>query len=125
MRYLGVDFGLKKVGLASSGGTLAAPLKTIEVKGFRDAVEKVEKLVTAEGFDKVIVGLPEGKIGQTVLGFVNALQKLGIDAETCDETLSSKRAKQLMIELGVSVKKRRFEDDIAAAQILQDYLDSP
>lgn len=124
MKYLGIDFGLRRIGLAESEGNIASPLKTIEVKSFKDAVDQIAKLVTKDRLDKIVIGLPEGKMGRTVLGFVNTLQKLGIDVETFDETLSSKRAKKIMIELGVSVRKRRFEDDIAAAQILQDYLDS-
>lgn len=124
MRYLGIDFGLRRIGLAISEGDLAAPLKTIAVKGLIDASQKVAEFVQKEGFSRVVVGLPEGKMGKNVLGFVNTLRKTGLNVETFDETLSSKRAKQVMIELGVSVKKRRLEDAYSAAQILQDFLDS-
>lgn len=124
MKYLGIDFGLKRIGLAISEGDLAAPLKTIAVKGLIDASQKVAEFVQKEGFSRVVVGLPEGQMGKNVLGFVNTLRKKGFNVETFDETLSSKRAKQMMIELGVSVKKRRLEDAYSAAQILQDFLDS-
>lgn len=124
MKYLGVDFGLKRVGLATSEGNFASPLKTIEVKGIVDAVLKVIALCKNEQFSKVIVGMPEGKIGKNVLGFVKKLKKEGIDVETFDETLSSIRALENMIEAGVPKEKRRVNDDQAAAIILQDYLDS-
>lgn len=122
MKYLGIDFGLKRVGLATSEGSLASPLKVLEVKGINDAVLKLKEL--CREFDKIIVGLPEGKMGQNVLGFVKKLKKGGIEVYTVDETLSSKRALDYMIESGVAKEKRSVNDDAAAAIILQDYLDN-
>lgn len=124
MKYLGIDFGLRRVGLATSEGELAAPFKTMKVNNFQDAVSKVLEQVKVAGYNKIVVGLPEGWMKQNVLGFVSRLKKDGIEVETFDETLSSKKAKQTMIELGVPVKKRRHEDAYSAAHILQDYLDS-
>lgn len=124
MRYLGVDFGLKRVGLAISEGTLASPLKTIEVRGLANAIEKVEEIAQSQGFTKIVVGLPEGKMGQTVLGFVKALKKKELDVVTTDETLSSQQAIQRMIELNIPKKVRLTNDAYSAAIILQNYLDS-
>ncbi len=124
MRYLGVDFGLRRIGLAQSAGIIASPLKTIEVKSLKDAQEKVKELIRSEGFDKAIIGLPEGKMGQTVSGFIKALSKAGIDVETADETLSSQQALTQMIKLNIPKKKRLIRDADAAAIILQNYLDS-
>ncbi len=121
MKYLGVDFGLRRIGLATSDGELASPFKVVEGRGFTDLVEKIKK--EAVGFDKIVVGLPEGKIGQTVLGFVKALKKSGLDVETADETLSSQKAVEAMVELNISKKDRRVIDAVAAAIILQNYLD--
>ena len=75
-------------------------------------------------FDKIIVGLPEGKIGQTVLGFIKALRKNGLDVTETDETLSSRKALEEMIKQNVSKKQREMTDSVAAAIILQNYLDS-
>lgn len=124
MKYLGIDFGLKRVGLATSDGELASPLKTIEVKSCKDAVQKVVELVKAQGVSKVIVGLPEGKMGQTVLGFVNALKKAGLDVEETDETLSTYQAISQMIEENIPKRKRRINDAYSAAIILQEYLEN-
>lgn len=124
MRYLGIDFGLKRVGLATSEGTLAYPFKTLEVKNFKDAVEQVKKLVEVEGFESIVVGLPEGKMGQTVLGFIKSLKKMELDVVEADETLSSQKAIQQMIELNIPKNKRQTSDAYSAAIILQDYLDS-
>lgn len=124
MRYLGVDFGLRRVGLATSEGELASPLDTIEVKSLLDAIEKIQKFAKKGEFTKIVVGLPEGKIGQTVHGFVKALRRKGFDVDTADEVLSSQEAIQKMIELNIPKKQRRLNDAQAAAIMLQNYLDS-
>lgn len=124
MKYLGVDFGLRRVGLAISRGELVSPLDTIRVKGLRDAVQKVSEFAKSQEFTKIVVGLPEGKMGQVVLGFIKALKRKGFEIETADETLSSQKAVQVMVKLNVSKKARRFSDAQAAAIILQNYLDS-
>lgn len=123
MKYLGIDFGLRRIGIATSEGELASPLKTIQVKGYKDGLEKVVEVIGTGGFDKIVVGLPEGKIGKTVLGFVKALKKMGLSVECSDETLSSKRALERMIELNIPKNKRRFNDEMAATIILQNWLD--
>src|SRR3989344_5452730 len=123
MKYLGIDFGLRRVGLARSEGMLVTPLKIIEIKGFRDGVQQISDFALKEEFTKIVVGLPEGKIGKTVLGFVTALRKEGFNVETGDETLSSQQATRQMVEENIPQKKRYFNDATAAAIILQNYLD--
>lgn len=123
MKYLGIDFGLKRIGLAISEGDLASPWQILEVKNFSDAVEKIVRVIKEWAFEKIVVGLPEGKMGQNVVGFVNALKRQGFEVETVDETLSSKKALQVMIEQGAARKKRHHEDAFSAAEILQNYLD--
>ncbi len=122
MRYLGIDFGLRRVGLAISDGELASPYKILEGQRFNNLLEQVKK--ESIGFDKVVVGMPQGKMGKTVLRFIKVLRKSGLDVIETDETLSSKRALTQVIEQGVSKKHRKFNDDTAAAIILQDWLDS-
>ena len=124
MKYLGIDFGLRRVGLARSEGMLVTPLKIIEIKGFRDGVQQISDFARKEEFTKIVVGLPEGKIGKTVLGFVTALRKEGFNVETGDETLSSQQASRQMVEENIPQKKRYFNDATAAAIILQNYLDN-
>lgn len=123
MKYLGIDFGLKRIGLAISEGELASPWQILEVNNFSDAVGKVTKVIQDGGFEKVVVGLPEGKMGKNVIGFVNALKRLGFEVETADETLSSKKALEAMIRQGVHRKKREEKDAYSAAEILQNYLE--
>lgn len=124
MRYLGIDFGLKRVGLAFSEGELATPFKTIQVRNFKDALKQVIAVVEKESFDQIVVGLPEGKIGQTVLGFIKALRQSGLNVVEADETLSTQKATAQMIDLGIKKKNRQTSDAVAAAIILQNYLDT-
>lgn len=124
MRYLGIDFGLRRIGLATSEyGELASPWQVLEVSSFKNALEKIKQVTAQNKFDKVVVGLPEGSIGKTVSGFIKALKKLGLNVEEADETLSSKIAMARMIELKIPKNKRRVNDATAAAIILQNYLD--
>ena len=124
MKYLGVDFGLRRVGLAVSDGSIASPFKTLEVKNFSDAVEKIIQITQKENFSNLIVGLPEGKIGKTVMGFINALKKRGFNVTASDETLSSQQAISDMIAQNIPKEKRKVSDAVAAAIILQQFLDS-
>ena len=124
MKYLGIDFGLRKIGLAVSEGELASAWQILEVKGFSNAFEKISKIIIDGRFEKMVIGLPEGKMAKVVAGFAKALKKEGFEVETIDETLSSKKALQIMIKQGVSRKKRRDEDAFSAAEILQNYLDN-
>ncbi len=123
MKYLGIDFGLKRIGLAISEGEIASPLRTLEVKNFKDAINKVLGVVESEGAGKVVVGLPEGKMGKTVLGFIKALRKSGLDVSEADETLSSQKATEQMIKQNIPRGIRRVNDSSAAAIILQEWLD--
>ena len=124
MRYLGIDFGLRRIGLATSEyGQLASPWQVLEVSSLKDALEKVKKVIAQNESDKIVVGLPEGKIGKKVLGFIKALKKAGFNVEEADETLSSKKAVTQMIELKIPKNKRQISDDYSAAIILQNYLD--
>ena len=124
MKYLGIDFGLRKIGLAVSEGVLASPWQILEVRNFSDAVYKVTNIIQKESVDKIIIGMPEGKMVKNISGFIKALKKKGFDVETAQETLSSKRALERMIEANIGRKKRRDEDAFSAAEILQNYLDT-
>ncbi len=129
MRYLGVDYGLKKIGLSISEGQIASPLKVLQISGLNDAVAKIIQVINKEEIDRVIVGVPDsGQARSIVKKFI---VKLKIDLKEkvvsvieADETLSSASAKDLMLDLGLGEKARREEDAYAAVIILQNFLDS-
>lgn len=123
MKYLGVDFGLRRIGLALSEGEIATPFLTINAKNTDDAFNKIQDIIQKQAADTAVIGLPESGIRQTVLKFIKKLQTI-IEIKTVEETLSSKIAKAEMIKLGLGRKKRMHEDAYAACVILQNYLDN-
>ena len=116
---------MKRIGLATSEGELASLFKTISVKSLVDSIASMIRIIEAEKIDLVVVGMPEGKTGKAAKRFVEALKKEGLNVETSDETLSTQNAGKLMIEMGIPRNKRRQNDVQAAAEILQNYLDTP
>lgn len=123
MRYLGIDWGLKKIGIAVSEGEIATPLETLQVNGLEDAITKVVGCIEDEIADLIILGAPEGEMGEIVKKVSKRLKSEGFDVVLSDETLSTQEAKGLMIEMGLSQKDRKEDNATAAAIILQRYLD--
>ncbi|MCL5410024.1 MAG: Holliday junction resolvase RuvX [Patescibacteria group bacterium] len=123
MKYLAIDWGMKKAGLAFSEGKLATPLQVIHFSNFATGIQTVTKIARQQQVDILVVGLPEGQMGQAVRKAARQLQEEGFKVEFADETLSSQQAQKIMIEEGNSKKDRREEDKVAAALILQNFLD--
>lgn len=120
MKYLGVDWGEKKIGLAlgSSETGLALP------SGIVDDFEHIEKLCRDEEIDVIVVGVARmrgGKweVGDELRGFVERLRRIeGVRVELTDERLTTKMAGKL--DRGLKGK----DDAVAAQLILQGFLDS-
>jgi len=120
MKYLGIDYGRRKIGLAVSDGKLAEPLKVIRYKDLIVSIEQIKNVIKREKIEKVVVGMSEGDMAEESKRFAKML-----NAEMYDETLTSIDAITLSIQGGVKRKKRReMEDAYAATIMLQNYLDS-
>ena len=122
-KILGVDFGEKRIGLAIAINDLAEPLSIIKVDDLDIAIEKIAGICQQEEIREIVLGLPSGservkKFGQRLV------EETGLKVVFWDETLTSEEALSKMIQAGKSQKKRRNLDDISAAIILQEYLDS-
>lgn len=126
MRYLGIDFGLKKIGLAISEGYLPHPYKVIRVKNPNNSLNEIKKIIQKEKIDKIIVGISEGEMAEKSKKFAAFLKKkTGTDTETVDETLSSQNAQNLLYSAKKQRKKRKErEDSVSASLILENYLSS-
>lgn len=123
MVYLGIDYGLKKMGVAISEGLTASPLTIIETSGLADAVTKIKRIISREKADSLVIGLPEsGKARDIVKKFITQICKYTTVIEF-EETLTSIEARKTMITLGKGKKQRGKEDAYAATLILQNYLD--
>lgn len=123
MKYLGVDFGLKKIGLAISEGELSSPLAVIHIKNLNEGIKKIEEVVNKQKIDRIVIGVPDSGVRTTIFKAVKKLKEK-FDVVVADETLSSNIAQSTMINLGIGKKKRAEEDAYAAAEILQEYLAS-
>jgi len=134
MRVLAVDHGEKRIGLAISDptATIASPLTVIEhVSRALDAAQ-VAALAAQHDAGLIIVGQSfdeEGRpnaAGRSAARFAEALRgQIDIPVEMWDESLSTSDARAARVELGVPRKKRAgHQDALAAAVILQSYLDS-
>ena len=125
MRLLGIDYGRAKVGLALSQGMLAEPVKVIRYEGEDELTQQIREIVEKEAVEKIVVGVSEGKSEQEARQYGEKLKSLGVEVVFFDETLSTVSAQELAREAGMKRKKRKaLEDAIAAAVMLQSYLDS-
>lgn len=126
-KFLGIDYGKKKIGLAVSDGSLAEAGQVLEVSGLADALHQIRQQVSKAGAEVVVVGRPDsGEALNLQQRFIKELKKACPDLEVveADETLTSKQAASLMVESAVPKKRRTREDAYSAALILQNYLDS-
>jgi putative Holliday junction resolvase len=125
MKYLGVDYGRRKIGLAISEGKLAEPWKVIRYKDIKILRDEIKKIATDLETETIVIGISEGEMGEEEKEFSSSLRKTGISVINWDETLTTQEAQRLSQEAGISRKKRKsLEDAYSAALILQDYLDN-
>jgi putative Holliday junction resolvase len=134
VRVLALDLGTKRVGVAVSdrSGTIASPLTVLQRSG-RQALdhERIKALVEEEEAVLVVVGLPlsmdgsVGKAAQAALREVQALTTVvGVPVETFDERLTTVTADRMLMEFRMRAEDRRkVIDKVAAAVILQSWLD--
>jgi putative Holliday junction resolvase len=127
--YLGIDFGLKRVGLAI-GDRVAIPKGV--VSNDQDLIRSVFDLIVEVGAEKVIIGQPikddgrEGDLSPAIQKFATDLGRV-FEGEIIfeDESDTTSSANQKLIAANIPIKKSKEEiDAIAAAAILQQYIDN-
>lgn len=130
-RILGIDYGTRRVGLAMSDPLeiIATPFDTIS-KG--KVFGKIKELVDEFDISKIIVGYPlringeKGKRAKEVEEFAEELTKrFHISTLLWDERYSTLEAEDIIRNKERKLKKQKGKvDKVAAAVILQSYLDS-
>ncbi len=134
-KLLGVDFGLKRVGLAVCDGMriLATPLPAIKTSSMRMSIDEVARAAQENGAGGIVVGLPLNLDGSESVqsgrarAFARNLEKVsGLRVELFDERLTTVEADGLLKEAGVKSAQKRAElvDSMSAVVILQSYIDN-
>ncbi|NOY53327.1 MAG: Holliday junction resolvase RuvX [Deltaproteobacteria bacterium] len=132
MRAIGLDFGEKSIGVSVSDplGMIAQGLKTIRRKSWHADLEELRAIIDEYEADRLIVGLPrnmDGSFGpsaEKVQLFMKKLKIFNLPIEPVDERLTTVMAERALLEGDVSRKRRKqVIDQVAAALILQGYLD--
>ncbi len=132
MRYLAIDYGLKRSGLAvcDADETLASPLVVLTGQG--GLIERIGQVATDQAVDAIVLGLPlnmdgtEGDQAKRVRDFaVQLIKQIELPLFFQDERLSTFDAEKKLAALGITRKKKKKHlDAIAAATILQAFIDS-
>ena len=134
MRILGLDYGEKRIGVAVCDelGITAQGLPTIIRKTKKHDLEIFANIIRDYNVEKIVIGYPlrldgsEGIQCEKVNRFAALLHEIfSLSVIKWPETLSTKEAEEILINSGVSWRKRKkVVDRLAACLILQSYLDS-
>ena len=134
---LGIDAGERRIGVAMSDETrlLASPVTVLDrrPKGLAPVLDAILELVRREDVRHIVVGLPlnadgsEGPQARRAHDFARVAERVvGIPVTMWDERLSTREAEAIVRAQGRNVRRLRERgelDAVAAAAILQDYLD--
>ncbi len=133
-RIMGLDVGEKTIGIALSDelGFTAQPYQTLKRKGEGEDLRAIRILLAEREISTVVVGLPknmDGSIGRQarrVAAFAEKIETaLDVPVVHWDERLSTVAAERVLIQADLSrAKRKKHVDKLAAAVILQGYLDS-
>jgi putative Holliday junction resolvase len=128
---MGLDVGEKTVGVAISDELeISASPRTVLRRDGREWAE-IARIVREEEVGEVVVGMPismsgaHGTQAESVSRFVQTLQaRVEVPVRVWDERLSTVAAERVLLEADTSrARRRQVIDKVAAAVILQGYLD--
>ena len=136
MRYMGLDYGDKTVGVAVSDemGITAQPYLTITRERrnkLRQTCKQIEDIIREKNIEVIVVGKPlnmngtEGERIEETREFIEMIRRrTGLRVEELDERLTTVEADRILDATGVAKENRKeYIDKMAAAIILQTYLD--
>ena len=131
MKYLAMDLGTKRLGLAiSTSGVLTTPYKLISFKTYEEARDEIIKIIEKEKITCLVLGLPKnmdnsmGFASERSLNFKKLLEeKCSLPVNLVDERLSTVEAESILIENNYSrAKRKNVIDELSACIILDTYL---
>ncbi len=130
MKYLGIDYGDKNIGIAisNSSGTMAFPYDVIPNDS--NSIETILQMVEQNDVTTIVIGKPTNLNGEDsvattkALAFYTSIKKRFDNTVLFDERLTTSLAHVIGGQMGVNNKKRKEDvDKIAASIILNDYLE--
>ncbi len=134
-KYLGIDFGEKRVGIAVSDfdKAIVFPRDYLEYRSLPSLIKVIADLCAQEQVVKIIIGLPIemggtwGEKAKKVLSFGAKLKKAlpAVAIQYFDERLTTLGASRMLRSHGITAKEQKKGIDSVSAQIiLQNYLNS-
>jgi len=131
MRYLAVDYGNKRTGLAICDATETIVSPFMVIHGQKDLLKKIANIVEDEKVEAVVLGLPlnmddsQGPQAKLVIKFAGQLKgHIDIPIHFQDERLSTFGAEEKLAAADFTRgKKKKRLDAVAAAQILEAFLE--
>jgi len=134
MRILALDHGTRRIGVAVSDETktIAQPLEYIPADPLADFLKRLKQLVADKEVELLLVGMPRnmdgtyGPAAQKVQAFIEVVKaEVAVPIKLVDERLTSVMANRVLIQANVRRDKRKEKvDKMAAAILLQSYLDN-
>lgn len=131
MRYLGIDYGTKRVGTALSDklGIIANSYQLLA--NDQNLIANLTKIINEEQVDAIVMGLPKhmhnelSVTAHEVLSLRDQLAFLNLPIYFQDERRSTTEAERILVAADLSRQKRKQKiDNLAATIILQTYLDT-
>ena len=132
-RWLGIDHGTKRIGVAVGGGTegIASPIAVVPAEPLAEAIQQIVRLADEYGAAGAAVGWPlnmdgtEGPQGKLARQMARQLaEATALDVRLWDERLSSFAADEALAGAYTRKKKKARQDAVAAAMILRGFLAS-
>jgi putative Holliday junction resolvase len=134
LRVLGLDLGTARIGVALSDATgmFASPLSVVQCQGRKKDLARLKEIVESTGAEQVVIGMPttlrgeQGLAAQQAEEFARELaEQLEVPVTTWDERMTTVVAERALIAAGERRETRREKrDKVAAAVMLQSYLDA-
>src|SRR5688500_6091113 len=134
MRLMALDHGTRRIGVVVSDETktIATPLEYIRAEPMDKVIERLQQIIREKDVELILVGMPRNMDGtygpatEKVKEFIGALQPhITTPVKTWDERLTSVMANRALLQGNVRRDQRKQKvDKMAAAILLQSYLDS-
>jgi len=134
MRILAMDHGTRRIGIAVSDELqmIAQPLEFVAAEPLEGFFRRLSEVLQEKPSELILVGMPRnmdgtyGPAAEKVQAFIAQLrQATAVPIKTWDERLTSAQANRVLLQANVRRDKRKEKvDKMAAAILLQSYLDS-